>query len=127
MLYKLLGVNFNVTQIVGGAAGRYHTCALSDNNAIKCWGSNLYGELGYGDTIDRGDNANEMGDYLRQVDLGVNFNVTQIVGGGYHTCALSDNNASKCWGFNSVGQLGYGDAINIIMPLNAGDATQKVN
>eukprot|EP01083_Nonionella_stella_P198960 730038_1 len=104
-----LGVNFNVTQIV---AGGYHTCALSDNNAIKCWGYNSYGRLGYGDTINRGDNANEMGDYLPQVDLGVNFNVTQIVAGYYHTCALSDNNAIKCWGRNSFGQLGYGDAIN---------------
>ncbi len=49
-----LGVGFTVTQIV---AGHYHTCALSTSDALKCWGYNGYGQLGYGDTDWRGDGA----------------------------------------------------------------------
>ena len=46
------------------AAGVYHTCALLINGTVKYWGGNSYGELGQGDKIRRGDNADEMGDNL---------------------------------------------------------------
>ncbi len=52
-----------------------HTCALLDDNSIKCWGGNTAGDLGLGDTAHRGDNANEMGDSLPTVDLGTVGNV----------------------------------------------------
>ena len=47
-----------------------HTCAILDNDAVKCWGHNMWGRLGYGDTNDRGDMPNQMGDNLPYVDLG---------------------------------------------------------
>eukprot|EP01083_Nonionella_stella_P008628 24896_1 len=59
-----LGSNFLSIQI---ALGWQHICALSTTNKVKCWGSNMYGELGQGDTTDRGDEANETGDYLEAV------------------------------------------------------------
>ena len=57
-----LGSNFNAEQII--IAGWEHTCALSTMNKIKCWGYNIFGQLGYGDTDERGSGPNEMGDYL---------------------------------------------------------------
>ncbi len=104
-----LGSNFMVAQI---ALGNYHSCALSTNHSIKCWGDNEYGQLGYGDTNNKGDNTNEMGDFLSTVDLGSNFMVAQIALGDYHSCALSTSQSIKCWGRNSEGQLGYGDTNN---------------
>eukprot|EP01083_Nonionella_stella_P262744 893150_1 len=101
-----LGTNFIPMKIV---AGKYHTCALSTANKVKCWGYNLFGHLGYGDTNHRGDEANQMGDTLLEIDLGTSFIPMQIVAGMYHTCALSTANKVKCWGFNAWGQLGYGD------------------
>eukprot|EP00971_Amphidinium_carterae_P334786 6470258-Amphidinium_carterae.1 len=50
-------------------AGTYHACVLLDDGSLKCFGFNLYGQLGYGDTSDRGDGPNEMGDKLPLVDL----------------------------------------------------------
>ena len=89
--------------------GGLHTCALLDNNSVKCWGINREGELGYGDTASRGDAAGEMGDNLPAVDLGTGRKAKAITGGDGHTCALLNNNTVKCWGRNYHGQLGYGD------------------
>jgi len=62
-----LGTNRTAIQIVTGSS---HTCALLDNGRVKCWGNNGWGTLGLGDTNDRGDDANEMADYLPYVDIG---------------------------------------------------------
>ena len=36
-------------------AGYNHTCVMIDNFSIKCWGLNDSGQLGIGDTSNRGD------------------------------------------------------------------------
>eukprot|EP01083_Nonionella_stella_P076742 209272_1 len=95
-----LGTSFIPMQI---AAGYDHTCALSTAHKVKCWGYNLHGALGYGDTSRRGDEANEMGDTLLEIDLGTNFIPMQIVAGYLHNCALSTTNKAKCWGYNAGG------------------------
>ena len=89
--------------------GFRHTCALSTTQTIKCWGANDYGQLGYGDTQDRGKNAGEMGDSLSIVSLHHNFTPLDIRLGHTHTCALSTQHTIQCWGNNTYGQLGYGN------------------
>ena len=93
------------------SAGATHTCAILDNNTVKCWGENLNGQLGYDDTIDRGDSAGDMA-ALVTVDLGAGRTAKAISAGSQYTCALLDNNSIKCWGDNVFGQLGQGDTIN---------------
>ena len=90
-------------------AGDNHTCAILDNESVKCWGANASGQLGLGDTINRGDNSSDMGDSLLAVNLGAGRTATAIAGGYAHTCAILDNESVKCWGSNSSGQLGLGD------------------
>lgn len=91
-------------------AGFSHNCAILDDYALKCWGrSSGYGELGYGDSENRGDEFGEMGDNLPTVDLGTGKSALMITTGEFHTCAFLSNNAVKCWGMGSMGTLGYGD------------------
>eukprot|EP01083_Nonionella_stella_P220074 787769_1 len=85
-----LGTDFSTIQI---AAGNVHTCALSTDNKVKCWGYNASGELGYGDTDMRGIGAGQMGNNLTVVDLGYDFLPQQLANGigdhSIHTCVLS--------------------------------------
>ena len=94
------------------AAGSEHTCALLDNSEVKCWGENVDGKLGLGDTESRGDEPGEMGDNLPAVDLGTNRTAAQIAVGDAHTCALLENGDVKCWGSGDEGGLGLGDTEN---------------
>ncbi|HEX4982726.1 MAG TPA: fibronectin type III domain-containing protein [Ilumatobacteraceae bacterium] len=91
------------------ATGNGHTCAILDTGAVKCWGENGNGQLGQGDTADRGDSAGEMGDNLAPIDLGTGRTATAIAAGGGHTCAVLDDGDIKCWGQNGSGQLAQGD------------------
>ena len=70
------------------------------------------GHLGYGDTSNRGDEPNEMGDNLPTVDLGTAKKVKQIAVGSVHACAILNDDTVKCWGDGADGRLGYGDENN---------------
>lgn len=104
-----LGPNVEVTAI---AAGDDHTCALIKGGKVKCWGANQVGQLGLGDTAQRGDEASDMGENLPYVDLGANKVAVGLASGAGHTCALFADGSVKCWGLNYRGQLGLGDSEN---------------
>jgi Regulator of chromosome condensation (RCC1) repeat len=100
-------------------AGQFHTCALLDTGAVRCWGSSFSdGALGYGNINTIGDNETPAS--AGDVPLG-GVAVSITVGAG-HTCALLDTSAVRCWGYG--GPLGYGN-INTIgdneTPASAGD------
>ena len=90
-------------------AGYAHTCAVLDDGSVKCWGENSEGQLGIGDSVDRGDDMFEMGANLTTVDLGTGRTAVNIACGNYFTCAILDDESVKCWGDNNYGQLGQGD------------------
>ncbi|MFM2308798.1 MAG: hypothetical protein RLY87_919 [Chloroflexota bacterium] len=97
-------VDLNGRTAVAVSAGAAHTCAILNTGAVTCWGLNTYGQLGYGDTTDRGY-AN-LGSAMQTVNLGTGRTATAIAAGGYFTCAILDNGTLKCWGYNASGQLG---------------------
>lgn len=97
-------------------------CALLVDGELICWGDNLLGALGQGDTNDRGDQPGELA-ALAPIPLGVSRSVEQVAVGGDFVCALLDDGSVKCWGDNSVGQLGLGSTSpRGALPNQLGDA-----
>ncbi len=97
------------------ATGDQHTCALLKNECVKCWGNNEYGQLGYGDTDNRGDDVDEMGDNLDPVGS-LEFKVKTVATGLAHTCSITKTDTVRCWGGNDQGQLGQGSTDNLTEP-----------
>jgi cysteine-rich repeat protein len=109
--------NADVVQL---ALGDKHTCALLDNGKVRCWGDNAFGQLGYGNTEDIGDDETP----ASAGDVNVGELVQRISAGSNHTCAVLITLRVRCWGNNAFGQLGYGNTNNIgdnESPADAGD------
>ena len=64
-----LGTGLEAYQI---AIGDKHTCVLLTDGAVRCWGLNTSGQLGYGHTSRIGDN--ETPAKAGNVDLGLSVN-----------------------------------------------------
>lgn len=125
-----LGTNLRAVHI---SVGAFHTCATVNVSGglprVKCWGSNLAGQLGLGDLRARGSAPEDMGDALPTVDLGEAAHVQRVAAGAYSTCALLDGMPRvKCWGYNANGQLGLGDTLSRGgSPGQMGDALPAVS
>lgn len=93
------------------SAGADHTCAILDDDSVRCWGLGQYGRLGYGNTDNIGDSRTPGS--VGPVNLGLGRTAKAISAGGVHTCAVLDNASVRCWGYGGFGQLGYGNASNV--------------
>lgn len=119
--YVDLGEDVFVVQV---SVGWRHTCALTDEGRVKCWGANSslyaddqlgmpcplyeaewgptceeyepfeFGRLGLGDREDRVAPL----DQLPYVDLGKNVRAVGLSASARHTCAVLDDGGLKCWG-----------------------------
>ena len=98
-----LGAGRTATAIT---AGSNHTCALLDDGAVRCWGSDFFNQLGSPGSQNIGDN--ETPGSVAPVDLGAGRTATAIAAGSYHTCALLDNGSVRCWGSGSSGPVDLG-------------------
>jgi alpha-tubulin suppressor-like RCC1 family protein len=110
------------------AAGYEVTCAILDDDALKCWGNNWRGVRGFGGSLPIGRNAGEMGDALPAVNLGTGRRARHVAIALEHACAALDDGSVKCWGGNNAAALGLG---GIIWPdrrlQDMGDALPVVN
>ena len=107
---------------------------MRSDEEVVCWGLNEDGELGIGNTLNVGDDPNEMGDNLVPVNLGTGYStilsclcykydrpcptcagvkVSKISCNGRHSCVLRTDERIACWGWNGNGELGIGSTNNI--------------
>ncbi len=95
----------NLTNIDAVSVGGEHSCAHTDSNTVKCWGSDSDGQIGNDDPILNVDQANLVDG---EGGVGVLGNISSMSSGKNHTCALSDTSTIYCWGQDAFGQLGDG-------------------
>ena len=79
--------------------GPNNICVILDNNALKCWGKNNFGQVGVGNTSNHST--------PKSIDFGSEQTDEIAVGGG-HSCAVLTNGDLKCWGDRQYGKLGIG-------------------
>ena len=107
---------------VAVSAGDNHTCGLTSAGGVRCWGNNQYGQLG--------DGTSGAYDYNRPVPedvIALTSGVTAMSAGFNFNCALMESGGVKCWGQNSIGELGDGTFVDRSTPVDvvglAGNAT----
>lgn len=79
--------------------GGYHTCGITPNDVLYCWGANTYGKLGTGDELATLVPVPVIGGHhYLAVSTGANF-----------SCGITADDGAYCWGWNGLGQLGNGE------------------
>jgi len=92
--------------IMGGGVisiGSSHGCSLvldTPDKSIGCWGYNLYGQLGTGNTRDQSSAYSAMDERGKITDA------ISVSSGSYFTCALVVDGTVRCWGYNGNLQIG---------------------
>jgi alpha-tubulin suppressor-like RCC1 family protein len=94
-------VGLSVTALV---AGQQHTCARTNMGNVRCWGTNAYGGLGYGNlNVAIGDDETP----ASAGDVPLDDFITDIASGWQHTCVVLEDGGVQCWGRGNDGRLGY--------------------
>lgn len=79
------------------AAGALHTCAVTTNGELYCWGYNQSGQLG--------DGLSNSQPSPKRITNATDW--TDVFAGTDHTCGLRGEDL-YCWGLNNEGQVGSG-------------------
>ena len=101
------GLNANVQLL---AAGTKHTCALTSDGEVYCWGLNSSGQLGDGTTSNENKPVK-----VENLDR----KIVSITAGAEFTCAVDTADVVKCWGNNTYGQLNDGTTTHSNVPVEA--------
>jgi hypothetical protein len=90
------------------SAGLHHTCGMTLDNRLYCWGSNHAGQLGDGTTTVR----------LKPVPVAGALRFRQVSAGDKYTCGVTITYRAYCWGINEDrGVLGDGTETNRLTPV----------
>ena len=111
---QVFGISSSATALSGGF---YTTAVLLADGTVRTFGSNPYGQLGVGDTIDRSTPI--------QV-FGISSSATAIASGYRYTVILLADGSVRTVGRNQVGQLGVADKVNRLIPVKVGVSGNKV-
>eukprot|EP00756_Hemistasia_phaeocysticola_P010524 Hpha_TRINITY_DN15023_c1_g1::TRINITY_DN15023_c1_g1_i1::g.125247::m.125247 len=112
LLLTLVGGGLACTGGTEMEVGYKHTCAtFKPDGQLRCWGMNVDGALGVGDTVDRGNTAGSMSQ-LVPVPVSSNGDTTvKLLSLGESSCVVVGiaHTDVKCWGNNDEGALGLRD------------------
>ncbi len=100
------------------AAGLYHSCALTSNGRVFCWGYNGSGQLGIPSSVEES--------LVPAVVYDPPLSVTAITTGAEHSCAVTSGGAAQCWGENRSGQVGNDSTFDASLPTDVVGLTSGV-
>lgn len=90
------------------SAGDGHSCAVTTNGAVHCWGANtVFGALGNGSTAMSGVPV-----AVRGISTAVEVRASL-----FHTCARLTDGSVRCWGRGTGGELGQDSFTNSPLPV----------
>jgi alpha-tubulin suppressor-like RCC1 family protein len=104
----------SLSNIVEIATGYTHSCAVTTDHRVKCWGHNYYGQLGNGTFTQ----SYVPVDVVETAGGGPLGNIISVTAGRYFTCALTIGGEVKCWGISDNVQLGYGLTFESNVPVD---------
>lgn len=81
------------------SAGFLHSCGVTTDARVLCWGAGLEGQIGDGKLLDR---------FIPTAVAGTRTYRRVSARGVSHTCAETLNSRLFCWGLNAWGSLGDG-------------------
>ena len=93
------------------AAGFWHACAVLNTGAVQCWGNNDNGQLGTNNLVSQPAPVG-----VRGLD-GTSASAVMVATTTSSTCALLNDGSIRCWGDNKFGQLGTGDNVPSLFPV----------
>lgn len=112
------------------SVGYSHTCALTDNGQVYCWGENDVGQLGYGNF------SNSYSYNTPTVNGALPFTKKAIAveASNRRSCAVFEDQTMKCWGSNLSGTAGgdfliaYGDNESVATKpvVNIGESVKSI-
>lgn len=121
--------NSTPTQVVGipekvkpskVGVGGGHICVVFEDEKLICWGTNNYGQCGYG----------SRGDDVEVTDTAVSFpsglTPKDVYAGVSTTCAILSDNSTYCWGFGRSSELGDGNKEIQLSPVLAKEMGKDV-
>lgn len=123
--YLATKVNIDNKRIKDFDVGQSHTCAITQDGALYCWGRNDYGQLGIGSRVSVNVPTLVSGALAPK---GQNRkNVKQVSLSDIETCALTYDSDPKdsegdevfCWGYNNNGELGNGTTDLVLSPTSS--------
>lgn len=97
-------IDFGTEYVLEMGIGFQATCALLRGGNVKCWGLNMQGQAGYGDTTPRGHTPGTVPRLLPYV--AIPEPVVAIAMGGTHSTALTVSGSVYSWGVDSYLALG---------------------
>ncbi|MDZ4675638.1 MAG: hypothetical protein SGI84_14405 [Gemmatimonadota bacterium] len=102
------------------SAGGRHTCAVSTDNVLYCWGYNGDGQLGVGTSAIGSGPV-----YSVPQPSAVNGAQTFVAvsSGAYHTCGWTLSYNPYCWGKNVDGRVGNGGSEQVDAPAHLSGPT----
>ncbi len=104
---EVKGLGAGIRQLAAGAS---HTCAVTIEGEVHCWGGNAHGELGLGfasaDPVPAPSKVQ-----------GLPGPALMVAAGRFHTCAVTAVGALWCWGQNGFGALGDDTSLDRSLPV----------